>query len=97
MAGFVSGEGCFFVNIKNSSNLKVGYQVLLSIQVSQHLRDEELLKSFVSDFRCGMYKNVKNEEHGVFVASGLSDILNTLIPFFREYLIRGVKGEDFQD
>ena len=97
MAGFISGEGCFFVNIKKSSNLKIGFQVLLSIQVSQHLRDEELLRNFVSYFGCGVYNKVKDEGHGVFIVSGLSDILNNLIPFFREHPIRGVKGEDFED
>ena len=44
-----------------------------------------------------MYNKVKYEEHGVFIASGLSDILNKLIPFFHEHPIRGIKGEDFQD
>jgi hypothetical protein len=97
LAGFVSGEGCFFVNIKKSSNLKTGFQVLLSIQVAQHIRDEELLKKFVSYLGCGVYNKVKDEEHGVFIASGLSDILNNLIPFFSEHPIRGVKGKDFQD
>ena len=86
-----------FVNIKKSSNLKIGFQVLLSIQVSQHLRDEELLRNFVSYLGCGVYNKVKYEEHGVFIASGLSDILNKLIPFFHEHPIRGIKGEDFQD
>ena len=55
------------------------------------------MKSFESYLGCGTYYNIKNEEHGVWVASSLSDIFNTLIPFFREHPIRGVKGEDFQD
>ena len=97
MAGFVSGEGCFFINIKKTSSIRIGYQVILSISIAQHIRDKELLKSFVPYLGCGAYKDVKNEEHGVFVSSGLSDILNILIPFFIEHPIRGVKGEDFQD
>lgn len=96
LAGFVSGEGCFFVNIKKKSNLSTGFQVILNIQVTQHIRDEELLKSFVYYLGCGGYNNIKNK-HGVWVASGLSDILNILIPFFHKYPIRGVKGEDFKD
>lgn len=70
---------------------------MLSIQVSQHLRDEELLKSFVSYLGCGVYNKVKNEEHGVWIVTGLSDILNIIIPFLRKHPIRGVKGEDLQD
>lgn len=54
MAGFTSGEGCFFVKIKKGKN-KVGVGVQLVFQVSQHTRDEELMKSFVTFFKCGHY------------------------------------------
>lgn len=50
MAGFVSGEGCFYVGVKKSSNYKIGYQVVLEFSVSQHRRDEQLLKGFISFF-----------------------------------------------
>lgn len=53
MAGFVSGEGCFYVGIKKSSTYKVGFQVMLEFSISQHSRDELLLKSFEDYFGCG--------------------------------------------
>lgn len=100
VAGFVSGEGCFLVNlykVLSGASTRLGEGVALKLKVAQHLRDEELLKTLVSYLGCGVYSNVKEEEHGIFIVSSLSDILNILIPFFREHPIRGVKGEDFQD
>jgi hypothetical protein len=48
MAGFIAGEGCFFVSVRKSSNYKAGYQVSLEFTVGQHVRDTSLMESFVS-------------------------------------------------
>jgi hypothetical protein len=54
MAGFVSGEGCFFVKINKGRNKsRVGVQIVF--QVSQHIKDKELMKSFINYFYCGNY------------------------------------------
>ena len=37
MAGFITGEGCFFIKINKGRN-KAGAGVLLIFQVSQHIR-----------------------------------------------------------
>jgi hypothetical protein len=55
LAGFVSGEGCFFINIFKSSSYKSGFSVRLRFILTQHTRDEELLKSLVSYLDCGKY------------------------------------------
>jgi hypothetical protein len=54
-AGFVSGEGCFFINISKSSSDKLGFSVKLRFILTQHTRDAELLKSLVSYLDCGNY------------------------------------------
>lgn len=54
MAGFITGEGCFFVKLNKGRN-KAGLGVQLIFQISQHIRDEGLLKSFVTFFKCGNY------------------------------------------
>jgi hypothetical protein len=59
MAGFITVAGaevCFF-NKVTKSRQKAGVGVQLVFQVSQHMRDPELLKSFVSYFNCGQYIN----------------------------------------
>ena len=54
MAGFVSGEGCFLVHLAKYGKGKLD-GVSLSFKVSQHLRDELLLRSFISFFGCGIF------------------------------------------
>jgi LAGLIDADG endonuclease len=61
MAGFITGEGCFFIKV-NKSRHTAGVGVQLVFQVSQHIRDQELLKSFVSYFNCGQYINSLQKE-----------------------------------
>lgn len=61
MAGFITGEGCFFIKVNKNRN-KAGVCVQLVFQVSQHMRDQELLKSFVSYFNCGQYINSIKKE-----------------------------------
>jgi len=56
MSGFITGEGCFFIKVNKGRN-KGGIGVHLVFQVTQHKRDEELLKSFVTYLKCGHYVN----------------------------------------
>jgi hypothetical protein len=97
VAGFTSGEGCFTINITKSSASKTGFLVNLRFQVSQHSRDEELIRSFIGYMGCGRYYSLKGSQlRGDFVVTSLPDILNKINPFFRNYPIIGVKSKDFQ-
>jgi hypothetical protein len=55
MALFITGEGCFFIKVNKSRN-KAGVQ-LVFFKFLNNIRDQELLKSFVSYFNCGQYIN----------------------------------------
>lgn len=97
LAGFSSGEACFFIDINKSSNTKVGAQVQLKFVITQHSRDTELLKSLINYLNCGKYYPRLNEDKGEFVVVGLNDIINNIIPFFKEYPILGIKVDNFLD
>jgi LAGLIDADG endonuclease len=96
MAGFITGEGCFFIKITKGRN-KAGVGVSLSFQVSQHIRDEVLLKSFVTYFKCGHYVKPFQKEWGYFRCAKFSDNYNIIKPFFTQYSIRGAKAKDLVD
>lgn len=96
MAGFITGEGCFFIKINKGRN-KAGIGVQLVFQVSQHIRDQELLKSFETYFKCGRYINSLQKEWGYFQCLKFSDIYNIIIPFCTQHQIRGFKAKDFLD
>jgi hypothetical protein len=55
LAGFVSGEGCFFIKVSKSKTHKLGKSVTLNFLVNQDKRDAKLLESFIQVFGCGSY------------------------------------------
>jgi len=48
IAGFFSGEGCFFINVCKATDCITGYYVKLQVRVTQHSRDKLLLSSLVN-------------------------------------------------
>ena len=98
LAGFASGEGCFVVIIQASSTHKIGYIVRLKFTITQHSRDEQLLKSFIIYLDCGRLEKVKSKPDIVeFIVTKLYDISQKIIPFFKKHPILGVKALDFAD
>ena len=94
LSGFTSAEGCFYILITKSTT-KIGIRVLLVFQITQHTRDEELIKSFIKYFKCG---NIYIKGNAFdFKVTKLDDIQNKIIPFFKKYSILGVKALDFAD
>ena len=83
------------VKVKVNKNSKFGTQVHLEFQVTQHIRDENLMKSFIYYLNCGTFN--KNKDVCVFRVTKFVDIINKIIPLFNNNLILGVKGEDFND
>ena len=96
LAGFTSGEGCFLINIVKSQRYKLGEAVQLVFKITQHEREEQLIREAGIEFlNCG---NIyKNREAFDFTVSKFQDIDEKIIPFFLKYSIHGVKALDFKD
>jgi len=95
LVGFTTGEGCFFVDIFTSKTYKAGYQVKLKFQLTQHKRDEQLMKSLIEYFDCGnLYKD---RECLIFIVTKFSDISEKIIPFFNKHTVVGEKFLNFTD
>ena len=85
----------FFVEIsKSSKNNKKSY-VSLKFNITQHSRDIQLVKSFVTYFDGGTFYN--NKGCTSFQITKFSDITGKIIPFFNQYKVIGVKYNDFVD
>lgn len=97
LAGFASGEGSFRVKIKNSSSHRIGFQIILRFTVTQHFRDEQLLKSFETYLGCGSLTKRKGNFVVDYCVEKFSDLTDKIIPFFKQYPITGVKSADFND
>ena len=83
LAGFTSAEGCFMVKIEKSRTYSTGFKVRLVFQITQHMRDEQLIKSFIEFFDCGaVYKRGDSCD---FKVVKLDDICQTYrsSPFFK--------------
>jgi len=97
IAGFVSGEGCFFIHTSKSKTHKLGISVALNFFVVQNIRDSYLLANFSQILGCGSINIVEKSGIVSFSVRNYSDITDKIIPFFEEYNIQGVKAKDFND
>jgi hypothetical protein len=94
VAGFMTGEGSVYVRIKKSLTHQIGSQVELILQMTQHIRDEQLLISFLDYFGCGKYRQRKgglSRKARDFFVNRFTDLSQKIIPFFDKYPIMGVK------
>lgn len=96
VAGFVAGEGCFFIKTSKSKTHKLGVSVGLNFLVVQNIRDSDLLESFVHFFGCGSFTVAERSSIGMFVVRNVSHITDIIIPFFEMYPILGTKSKDFE-
>lgn len=99
VAGFVDGEGCFYVKTsKIKQGLGIAYKVNVYFSISQHKRDIALLENLVTYFNCGLVETVKTRPtQSSYVVYKFDDILNKIIPFFDTYPLKGKKLLDFYD
>jgi hypothetical protein len=96
VVGFTTAEGCFLISIFNNSG-KLGSASKLRFSITQHSRDEQLLRNLVSYLGCGYYNSRKGYDAGDFFCTDISGILEKIIPFFTKYPILGVKSLDFYE
>ena len=95
LAGFTDAEGCFFIALKKSSESKLGETVWLKFILTQHTRDEDLLKSLISTLNCGRY--IPKIGYGEFVVEKFTDVNDKIIPIFEEFKLQGVKSKNYAD
>ena len=75
----------------------MGVVVQLQFSISQHLRDLDLINSFIDIFKCGNLKQHVKYNAIEYRVTNFSDITDKIISFFSEYPIIGVKAKDFSD
>jgi hypothetical protein len=83
--------------MNKSSTHRTGVRVYLRFTISQHSRDEALLKSLINFLGTGRYQSSSSRASGELVVNKFPDIINIIIPLFTKYPILGIKGKDFED
>ncbi|CAF3467965.1 unnamed protein product [Fusarium graminearum] len=79
LKGFIDAEGSFQVITQNNRN------VSLRFSLTQHIKDEELLKDITTYLNCGRYYKSPGRDEGQYLVTIFSDINDKLIPFLNEY------------
>ena len=95
LAGFVNGDGSFSVIIREETADR-GLEIRLNLNITQHIRDFDLLKSFINLLKCG---NVyKYKDSCIFQVVSFTAINTIIIPGYfliSTYQLHGKKAWDF--
>jgi hypothetical protein len=105
--GFVDGEGCFSIGLVRQPSragrigYKTGYQVSHDFVVTQNASSVESLYELKEFFGVGeVYMNRRYDNHREhmrrYSVCRRSDLLETIIPFFRQYPLHTAKQYDFE-
>jgi hypothetical protein len=93
IAGFVTGDGSFIINLHKNTSYKTNYRVRLRFNIAQHIRDKELLNYMINYFNCGTTHVSKNMIY--YDVQEFKDIVTIIIPFFQKYSVKGDKLSNF--
>jgi LAGLIDADG endonuclease len=105
--GFVDGEGCFSIGLVRQPNRTgrrgyvTGYQVSHDFVVTQNASSVESLHELKEFFGVGqVYVNRRSDNHREhmhrYCVCRRSDLLEAVIPFFRQHPLRTAKRYDFE-
>ena len=98
VSGFAEGESCFFVNIYKRKDSVLGEGVKLVFKITQDQRNNGILTKLIKTFSCGkVYNQSSKVKVQDFMVTGLTDIIERIIPFFYAHPLQGAKKEEFED
>lgn len=96
ICGFTEGEGSFYIYLAKNSRLKTGVDVRIGFTLTQHSRDQALLKGLESFFEVGKFYLRSNLLAGDFKVTRLEDLDEKILPFFKKYSFLGAKSLSFE-
>ena len=98
VSGFVDGEGCFTIDIYKRKDTVTGEGVKLVFKLTQDKRNKQLLESLIEVFGCGgLYSQSKTGDVIDFMVTGLSNVIEKVIPFFLAHPLQGAKRKELAD
>lgn len=88
-------EGSFMIRVLNAPKHKLGKKVQLEFNLSQHTRDEELMKAISNYFEAGTV--YFNRSAYVFRVVNFTELTDKILPLFKDNIIQGIKYFDYLD
>lgn len=100
IVGFTEGEGCFAINIARHKTKKAKRDANLCFEIELRGDDRPILEIIQKRLACGIIVNLNYERYGwkphvKFTVRKQSDIFFKIIPFFKQFPLKGKKGKDF--
>jgi hypothetical protein len=96
ISGYVDGEGCFTVSISPRATLRVGWEVRLSMSVSQNGDRSEVLLMIQEYFGCGTLRPDRSDHTLKWEVRSLPQLVAVVVPHFRRYPLQSGKRRDFE-
>ena len=98
-AGFVDGEGCFYVGFSKREDLPLKWQIITEFHLSQNPGGKNVLEAFSKRLGCGYLKpnhptNPKDKTW-ILIVKNRIDLQGKLVPFFQKHPLHTRKSEDF--
>ncbi len=89
IVGITDGEGCFYVNVSESSAYRSGFLIQLHFHLKLQARDEKLLWKIRDTLGCGnvYFQKELRKNHTQcyrYTVNSQKDIFEKLIPFFEK-------------
>lgn len=97
LAGFFSGDGCFYIKTWKNKESKTVYRVGLQVFVTQHIKEKLLFKKLINILGYGKIFDYRKDNAITLNISNFKDIYEKVIPIFKKHEIRGLKSKDFKD
>ena len=94
VAGFVDGEGTFYVGINKNKTMSIGYQVLPEFRIVQHKKDIKLLYALKTFFGAGVVRINHDDRYELRIRS-LDHLNKIILPFFDKHPLITQKQFDF--
>lgn len=93
VVGLTDGEGCFYVNVSNSSAYRQGARVQLHFHLKLQETDRELLQKVCNTLDCGgvYFQKEQRKNHTQcyrYTVGAWRDIDEKIIPFFKKYQLQ---------
>nr|QCQ69107.1 LAGLIDADG endonuclease [Powellomyces hirtus] len=89
LAGFVAGDGHFSINIRSSG------QVTYTFDITQHIRDEQLMKNIIEFLGCGNLDSRPDANRCDIKVQDISSLINIIVPLFKVHSLCSIKELDF--
>ena len=102
VVGLADEEGCFYVNVGESSRYRSGIRIQMHFHIKMQEKDKLLLEKVKNTIGCGAiyFQKEQRANHAQcyrYTVSSQADILNTIIPFFKQHPLQSYsKNYSFQ-